>query len=78
MRALLVAVLLLGCTPSPTEVCAHWATLRKSVDPDDERKCNLHLSGEQESHPNGYRCEARCIMRATTAEGAAECRNSCL
>ena len=77
MRALLVATLLLGCTPSPGEVCAHWASLRHSPDPDDEKKCRLHLDGEQESHPNGYRCEARCVVRATTAEAAAACRGSC-
>lgn len=76
-RFALFAVLLLGCTPSPQEVCAHWASLRKAPDPDDEKKCVDKLAGEQEADPHRYKCQAKCTVRAKTADEAAACRQIC-
>jgi hypothetical protein len=73
----LFAALLLGCTPTPAEVCAHWASLRKAPEPDDEKKCVASLEGQQESDPHLYRCEAKCTVKARTADEAAICRSIC-
>ena len=74
---LIAVALLVGCTPSPVDVCAHWATLGKAPDPDAERKCVEWLSGEQEADPHRYKCRAKCVKRAKTAEEATACGQVC-
>lgn len=74
--ALLIA-LLAGCTPTPVDVCAHWATLRKAPEPDSEKRCVEWLGAEKEADPHRYKCRAKCVKRATTADEAEACGQTC-
>jgi len=75
-HALALTVFLLGCTPGPEDVCAHWATLRKGND-FDTKACQKKLESMKSSDPTAYKCEAKCVMKAKDIQEAGLCREVC-
>jgi hypothetical protein len=76
MRRFIFALIMLGCTPSPEDVCDHWAKLRKGND-FDTKKCVSKLETAKSTNPTAYKCEAKCVMKATEISEAGMCREVC-
>ena len=76
MRPFILVALLVACTPSPEEVCEHWASLRKGSEL-DTKACVAKLDKERTANEAIYKCEAKCVMKAKEISEAATCREIC-
>lgn len=78
MRRVVIAALLVGCTPSPQQVCDKLAEFRKTnADAKDTERCVSKMKAHKSENPKIYECEAKCVVKSKDIEDAVLCRQVC-